>query len=207
MPYTKIYLTSSISNESGGLQCRPAAFLSVWARSKCVSLLGLSLAGTSHAEERWGCLVTKCDEAQVFPGRAGGHCDTGYAEEPLSLEVCSGVKEPKVTCAENPAWIVPLSAVSAQGGGCSFMPGRWTSPGASEPCFSSAVCREACLRSWPILLLFACVTTALVFAAPRRSVSTLPVSWAMVCWVFTLVSKDERALVTWSSTSSCRKRP
>lgn len=111
MPYAKIYLASSISNESGGLQCRPAAFLSVWARSKCVSLLGLSLSGTSHPEERWGCLVTKCDEAQVFPGRAGGHCDTGYAKEPLSLEVCSWVKEPKVTCRKSHLDCSPLSSI------------------------------------------------------------------------------------------------
>lgn len=178
----------------------------MWATSKGGSFLGLSLAGTSHAGERWGCFATRCDEAQAFPHGVGGHWDVGCAEAPLSLGVCSWGRQPNVTRAEKPTWTLPLSAISAQGRGCSFLPGKLASPGASESCFSSIVCREALFRNWPILLRFTRVTAVLLFAASKRLVSSPPASCALVCWVLTSVSKDERALVTWSSTSSCRKR-
>ena len=138
--YTKKHLTSSISNESGSLQFRSGNFLSVWATSKGGSFLGLSLAGTSHSGERWGCFATRCDESQAFPDGVGGHWDTGYTEAPLSLGACSWVRQPNVTRAEKPTWAVPLSAISAQEQGCSFLLGKLASPGASELSFSSVVC-------------------------------------------------------------------
>jgi len=145
--HTKIHLTSSISNEHGSLQFRSATSLSMWATSKGGSFLGLSLAGISHAGEEWGCFATRCHEAQAFPDGVGEHWNVGYAEAPLSLGVCSWVRQPNATCAEKPPWTVPLSAISAQEQGCTFVLGRMASPGASEPCLSSVVCREALFRS------------------------------------------------------------
>lgn len=145
--YIKVHLTSSISNESCSLQFRSATFLSMWATSKGGSFLGLYLAGTSHAGERWGCSSARCDEAQAFPDGVGGQWDVGYAEAPSPLGVCPWVRHPNVTCAEKPAWTVALSAISAQEQGCSFLLGKLASPGASEPCFSSVVCQEALFRS------------------------------------------------------------
>lgn len=68
--------------------------MSIWATRNGGSFLGLSMAGTLHTGEGWGCSAARCNEAHS--DGISQHWDVGYAKAHLFSGICWWVRQPNL---------------------------------------------------------------------------------------------------------------